>query len=227
MEELFRKFCNYYITDNSVGGLEDLQKLAGKNFDEYKKKTTKFVKNLKKKTAKLGYGIDFESFCALLEKYITIKDDLTDDEKKIYLRNLVELSQIYEINLREELEKYVTVKEPKENKENELFQKMCIYNLRIDSDVEEYNSLKEFAEKNELDFGEINKNSLMLTEEIKFSAEKLGFQPTPEEVPKMIEDYLSKKKNMTDPEKAAYLKVLFYLSVTFNINLRKELTKGK
>ncbi len=227
MEELFRKFCYFFISNGSKEELEKLKKEAGKGFNEYKKKTNKFVKNLKRKTAKLGYNIDFESFCSLLEEYIAIKDKLSDDEKRVYLKNLIELSQIYDVNLREELEKYVTVKEPKEKKENELFQKFCIYNLRIESDVDEYNSLKELAEQNDLDFNEIQKNALMFTEEIKLSAEKLGFEPTPESVPHMIEDYLSKKKNMTDQEKASYLKVLFYLSVTFNINLRKELTKER
>ncbi len=227
MEELFRKFCYHFLTDGPEEELKELEQLAGKDFVEYRKKTNKFVKNLKRKTAKLGFNTDFESFCALLEKYIAIKDDLNDDEKRIYLKNLVELSQIYEVNLRAELEQYVTVKEPKEKKENELFQKLCIYNLRVESDVEEYNALQEFANKNDLDFSEIQKVSLMLTEEIKLSAEKLGFQPIPEEVPRMIDDYLSKKKGMTDSEKAAYLKVLFYLSITFDINLREELTKDK
>ena len=227
MEELFRKFCYYFLTNGPKEDLENLKKEAGKDFNEYKKKTNKFVKNLKRKTAKLGFDTTFESFCALLEKYIAIKDNLTDEEKKIYLKNLIELSQIYNVNLREELEKYVTYKEPKEKKENELFQRICIYNLRPESDVEEYNELKELAEKNDLDFNEIQKNSLMFTEEIKLSAEKLGFEATKESVPKMIEDYLGKKKEMTDQEKASYLKILFYLSVTFNINLRKELTKEK
>ena len=227
MEETFRKFCYYFITDGPKEELEELKKITGKKFNEYKKKTNKFVKNLKRKTSRLGYDIDFESFCNLLEEYIAKKDNLTDDEKRIYLRNLIELSQIYEVNLRSELEKYITYKEPKEKKENELFARTCIYNLRPESDVIEYNKLKEFADKYELDFNEIHKNSLMFTEEIKLSAEKLGFEANKESVPNMIEDYLSKKKEMTDSEKADYLKVLFYLSVTFNINLRHELLKEK
>ncbi len=227
MEETFRKFCYYFITNGPKEELDELKKLTGKKFNEYKKKTNKFVKNLKRKTSRLGYDIDFESFCNLLEEYIAKKDNLTDDEKKIYLRNLIELSQIYEVNLRSELEKYITYKEPKEKKENELFARTCIYNLRPESDVEEYNKLKEFADKYELDFNEIHKNSLMFTEEIKLSAEKLGFEANKESVPGMIEDYLSKKKEMTDSEKADYLKILFYLSVTFDINLRRELLKEK
>lgn len=227
MEETFRKFCHYFLTDGSKEELEQLKKETGKKFNEYKKKTNKFVKNLKRKTAKLGYGTDFESFCSLLEEYIAKKDSLSDEEKKIYLKNLIELSQIYDVNLRQELEKYITYKEPKEKKENELFQKFCIYNLRPETDAQEYNELKEIAEKNELDFNEIQKNSLMFTEEIKLSAEKLGFDANQESLPKMIDDYLSKKKEMTDQEKASYLKILFYLSVTYNINLRHELTKEK
>ena len=227
MEETFRKFCYYFITNGPKEELEKLKQETGKKFNDYKKKTNKFVKNLKRKTARLGYDIDFDSFCALLEEYIAKKDNLTDDEKRIYLKNLIELSQIYEVNLREELEKYVTYKEPKEKKENELFQRICIYNLRPDSNVEEYNELKEFAEKYELDFNEIQKNSLMYTEDIKLSAEKLGFEPSKEALPNMIDDYLSKKKDMTDQEKASYLKILFYLSVTFNVNLRRELIKEK
>ena len=166
MEETFRKFCYYFITNGPKEELEKLKEWTGKDFNEYKKKTNKFVKNLKRKTAKLGYDIDFDSFCSLLEEYISKKDKMTDEEKRIYLKNLIELSQIYDVNLREELEKYITYKEPKENKENELFQKVCIYNLRVESDVDEYNSLKNLAEENELDFNEIQKNALMFTDEI-------------------------------------------------------------
>ena len=46
MNELFRKFCYYFITNGSKEELENLKKETGKDFNEYKKKTNKFVKNL-------------------------------------------------------------------------------------------------------------------------------------------------------------------------------------
>lgn len=82
MEETFRKFCVFYAAEKDEKYLEELKQEAKENTEEYQK-ALKFVKNLKYKAKKLGYNIDFESFCNLLEEYISKKDDLEDKEKGI------------------------------------------------------------------------------------------------------------------------------------------------
>jgi len=91
MDELFRKFCYYYITKDNTISLDELKKESKENFKKYQKKAQKYVKNLQKKVQKLGYNLDFESFCNLLEEYINKKDNLNDSAKKEYLKILVYL----------------------------------------------------------------------------------------------------------------------------------------
>ena len=103
MEKTFLKFCDYYLNKKDEEELKKQEKLSDSSFKEYKQKSQKFVKNIKRKTKKLGFGTDFDSFCNMLEHYIKIKDDLNDLEKREYLKQLVALSEIYDINLRKEL----------------------------------------------------------------------------------------------------------------------------
>lgn len=229
MEEIFVEFCRYYILEEPEENLKHLQEKYPKNFKEYQKKAIKFSKNLKRKTKKLGYNTDFESFCNMLEDYITKKDNMTDDEKKSELKILMSLSKIHDINLREELERYVSYKQTvaTEITPAYIFKKFCRYNLDLNNSVEEFNELKKLAEANSLDFNDLQQTSKVYVEEIKSLTEKLGFTTTEESLYEMIEDYMSKKKFMSDNQKATYLRILLYLSEIYNINLRELLTKEK
>lgn len=233
MEELFRKFCHCYIAEGTKEELEELKKIAKKDFAIYQKKALKFVKNLKRKTQKLGFNTDFESFCNMLEDYINKKDNLSDEDKKNYLKNLVSLSEIYDVNLREELERYVsykTVEEPEYNEEaidqKEIFAEFCRYNLNPETDVEDFNKLKQLALNNNLDFKELHQKAIIFVEEIKLLTEKIGFDTELSSVYKMIKEYQNKKNKMTDTEKASYLRILLYLSELYKLNLRELLTNG-
>ena len=48
MDELFRKFCYYYITKDNTISLDELKKESKENFKKYQKKAQKYVKNLQK-----------------------------------------------------------------------------------------------------------------------------------------------------------------------------------
>lgn len=228
MEELFRKFCCYYNTKDHTITLDELRQEAGKNFKKYQKKAQKYIKTLQKKTAKLGYKTDFESFCNLLEKYINQKDKMNDEDKKEYLRILVSLSKIHEINLREELERYTSYKKKTSDiSEKDIFKTFCYYNLQKESKVKDFNKLKEIALNNKIDFNKMQQKALIFIEEIKQLTEKLGFSTQKEDVYKMIDSYNQNKRYMTDKEKAAYLKILLYLSEIYNLDLRSLLLSSK
>ncbi|HAB67440.1 MAG TPA: hypothetical protein DCE23_08745, partial [Firmicutes bacterium] len=227
MEETFRKFCVFYAAEKDEKYLEELKQEAKENTEEYQKKALKFVKNLKYKAKKLGYNIDFESFCNLLEEYISKKDDLEDKEKRNYLKVLFSLSKIYEVNLREELEKYVSYKKVSNRQitERDIFKQFCFYNLNPNNDVSEFNRLTSICNINNLNFDEINQNSLIFVEEIKMLLEKIGYSTSLNDVYKMIKEYQKEKKNMDNTKKAGFLKLLFYLCEIYNLNLRELITK--
>ena len=224
MEKTFLKFCDYYLNKKDLEELKKQEKLSENSFKEYKKKYKKFIKNIKRKTKKLGFGTDFESFCNMLEHYIKIKDDLNDLEKREYLKQLVALSEIYEINLRKELEQYISYKEQIVD-ERDIFFKFCHYNIEPNSDVKEFNKLKEISEKNKIDFITIQEKAILFVEETKTLAKNIGYGTTKEDLNKMVKDYVNKKANLNDLEKTEYLRVMLYLSEIYNINLREELLK--
>ncbi len=225
MEKIFKDLCNYYIEDNQEE-IKKIEEELAENFPDYQKKAQKFIKNLKHKTKKMGYGIDFESFCNLLENYIKSKDHMTDDEKRTELKILLPLSELHEINLRAELEKYITYidkKEPTKEEHNKIFKMFCIYNLLPNNNVDLYNQLKKTCEENNIDYVETQKQALMYVEDIKLTAEKIGYDTDIDSTNKLMEYYLDHKKEMTDQEKATYLKVLFHLCEVYEIDLRSEI----
>ena len=226
MDNIFRKFCQYYTTDKSEKLLNELRELAQDEFDDYKEETYKFIEELKHSLRELGYTIDFESFCNLLEEYINKKETLSDEEKKKYLKALMNLSELYEVNLREELERYVSYKktEQEEVSEKEIFYKFCKYNICPNNNVDEFNELKQIAIDNNIPFKELQKRSIMFIEELKLSAEHLGFNIEEDSIDFIVKDYLRKKNKMSDYDKSRYLKILLYLSEIYDVNIREMLT---
>ena len=72
MEKLFISFSKCFLLDNAKEGLEELKKEAGKQSGKYQKKASRFSKKLKKDAQKLGFDVDFESFCSMLQNYVNI-----------------------------------------------------------------------------------------------------------------------------------------------------------
>ena len=227
MDKAFRKLCHYFITDGEGETLEEIQEMLQEDFEETKEKAKLFVEKLTAKTKELGYTPDFESFCNLLEEYINNKDKMADEEKTKYLKILMTLSEIHEINLREELERYVSYKqkEPDEQLKKEIFYEFCRYNVKPNNDVEDFNKLKDIAISNSLDFKELQKEAIMFVEETKILAESLGYDIETDSFDYIVQSYLKKKSKLNDYDKSRYLKVLLYLSEIYNENLRARLTE--
>lgn len=224
MDNTFRKLCHYYITNENEEMIKELEENT-EEFSAKKEKAQNFIEKLRQKTNQLGYGVDFESFCNLLEEYINKKDSMEDEEKSKYLKILMTLSEIHEINLREELERYISYKKKDEQEidKEQIFHQFCRYNLKPNNDVEEFNELKELAQQNNLDFKELQKEAIIYVEEIKVLAESLGINIDEISFEEIVNEYLAKKHQLTDYNKARYLKVLLYLSEIFGINLREML----
>jgi hypothetical protein len=136
------------------------------------------------------------------------------------------LSELYEVNLREELERYVSYKktEQEEVSEKEIFYKFCKYNICPNNNVDEFNELKQIAIDNNIPFKELQKRSIMFIEELKLSAEHLGFNIEEDSIDFIVKDYLRKKNKMSDYDKSRYLKILLYLSEIYDVNIREMLT---
>ena len=228
MDKAFRKLCHYFITDGESETLEEIQEMLQDEFEETKEKAQIFVEKLTLKTKELGYTPDFESFCNLLEEYISKKDKMDDEEKTKYLKILMTLSEIHEINLREELERYVSYKqkEPDEQLKKDIFHEFCRYNVKPNNDVDDFNKLKELATSHSLDFKELQKEAIMFVEETKILAESLGYDIETDSFDYIIQSYLNKKSKLNDYDKSRYLKVLLYLSEIYNENLRARLTEN-
>lgn len=226
MDSAFRKLCHFYLTDGTEENLSIIKESIEENFEELNEKAKELTEKIKEKTAKLGYNADFESYCDLLEEYINKKDNMEDEEKESYLKLLMTLSEIHEINLREELERYVSYKkkDPSDAERKNIFYKFCRYNISPNNNVEEFNDLKNIATENSLDFKELQKEAIMYVEEIKILAESLGYDIETDSFENIVQSYLNKKSKLNDYDKTRYLKVLLYLSEIYSINLRELLS---
>lgn len=106
-EEIFYKFCSYYINDNeSIDTYNELLSISKKYdflFNEMQAEAINFVENLKVSLEKLNLTLSFESYNDLLRKYKAEKKHYTDAKKEEYLKILATLARIYNVNLRDEL----------------------------------------------------------------------------------------------------------------------------
>lgn len=116
-EEIFYKFCSYYISDvestDTYNELLDLSKEYDFNFNEMQASTIDFVEKLKISLERFSLNISYDSFTYLLTRYKQEKRKLTDKKKAEYLKILAVLSRIYNINLRDELSNDAIVEEIK------------------------------------------------------------------------------------------------------------------
>lgn len=229
MNDIFQKFCYYLITKGNKEEYEEIKKIAKENkinFKELQDKTLNYVKEITKTAKKLGYSTDFESFSNMLEEYINKKEKLTDKKKKEYLKVLAALSEIYEINLKNELKEFISdAKNTEIINNNTIFNKFCLYNIKEDTTPQEYNELKELALLNDLDFNEINQKSLEYIEDIKTKAEEFNSKVDLDSFYNLLHKYLINKKDLKDKMKTKYLKVLVPLANIYSIDLKTELTK--
>ena len=226
MEKLFISFSKYFLLDGSKEELEALKKEAGRNSGRYQRKASRFSKKLKKDVQKLGFDVDFESFCNMLENYVNIKDSMEEKDKKEYLEILTKLALIHDVDLREELERYVSfkAKEPSDTESKNIFYKFCHYYLNTNNSVEEYNELKELTKEYDIDFQEYQENALSYVEELKNNAEEVGLFTEERLFDESINKYLKNKQEMDDNLKVKYLRVMAPLAAIYGLNLRELLS---
>lgn len=226
MEKLFVSFSKYFLLGGTDEELNILKKEAGKMSGKYQKKASRFSKKLKKEIEKMGFEPDFESFCSMLENYVNIKDNMKDEEKKDYLEVLTKLSYIHEVDLRSELERYVSYKEilPSTEEQKEIFHKFCHYYLNKNNSVEEYNELKDLIKQYNINFEEYQSEAISFTEELKKNAEELNINME-DPFEDLVNYYNKIKKELTNEQKEKYLRVLTPLSYIYNVDLRELLTK--
>lgn len=229
MENAFQKLCQLYLSEENDQVTEEIKNMIANNPPDVNEKAKSLTSKLKKKIEKLGFKTDFESFCNMLEHYINNKKEYNYDEKKEFLKLLISLSKIYEINLREELKRYSTSSTTEENieQETELFYRFCRYNLEPNTDVTEFNTLKELADSLNINYKDLQKQSLLFTEDIKLHIERLNVNITENYFDSLLNEYMLIKANLSTEEKIEYLTILLYLSEIYELNLREIYTTKK
>ena len=70
-------------------------------FKEIQKRSIMFVEELKLSSEHLGYNIEEDSIDYIVKEYLRKKKNMSDYDKSRYLKILLYLSEIYEVNLRE------------------------------------------------------------------------------------------------------------------------------
>ena len=221
MENIFQKLCQYYLNEVEENK-EEYKELIAKASPETKQKAENLVKKIKEKVSEYGFNTDFSSFCDMIEYYIKHKKEFTYAKKNEYLKLLISLSKVYGVNLREELSRYSTPPENNYNiEETDLFYRFCRYNLEPNNDVNEFNSLKEIATKEQLNYKDLQKKSLIFIEDIKIHIEKLGLKITDNYFNNMLNEYMKVKNQLNYKVKVEYLTILLYLSEIYDLNLRE------
>ena len=110
MNEHIRAYYSYFMENKDKKILKDVKSYCKKNKIDFSKLTDKVTRNIAKlkfELTGLGYELSLEGFSKLLEDYLAKKSSLSDSLKKRYLRILVNLSKIYDIDLRTELLKNI------------------------------------------------------------------------------------------------------------------------
>lgn len=227
MTDIIKKTYLYYLTPQPNN--QEYQKLLSMaqeqqiNFDKLTHKVEQSIKRIKQKAQKLGYEIDFESFYNMLQDYISQKDDLEENTKKDYLFILATLSEIYDINLRQELENYVSLKNPQT--EGMLVIKYCYYLMNNEKE-DYYNDLIKLINLNKLDLNLIRIKANKEVSKIKKQTTKLGFDTDIKSFNKMLQDYISQKDQLSQKEKERYLRLLVLLSHIYDFDIKKYLAKA-
>lgn len=219
MDNTFQRLCQLYLSEEKLTRNKEYKKLVKQVSPETLNKVEQLEKKLKKEAKKIGYATDYKSYSLMIENYISQKGTLTEKEKVQYLKLLITLSKIYNIDLRDELNKYNIV--AKNDNKKELFYQFC--RLILDDDYQGINELKKTHEKQET----LYKKALAFIEYIKDKIKHLDLDINSNYFDEILNIYLAKKANLNDEEKTEYLKILLYLSEIYQVNLKKMFLKQK
>ena len=233
MEEIIKRLIIINLNGNVKKEITKIKKECKKeqiDFEKENKKAKVAAEKLQSKASKLGFNATKESFNNLIEYYLMNKKNFKDKEKREYLKLLVLLSELYDTDLKRELEEKQDEKQKQEKQRNleNKCKKSCIrYYLEGKKEEEEYKKVKELAEKKNIDVKKIENNSKKYIEKITSFAKKLGVQPTYEETEKFINKYKKDKKHLNEAEKLDYLRLSTILTEIYDMDLRSELREEK
>lgn len=223
MNEIMLKFYTYLIEENNPSSKEfyELKELAKKNnldFLETYTLAVKKIEEIKEQAEKLGFGIDFDSFCNILEKYLLEKKELSDSDKKNYLNVLAFLSEIYDIDIRAELENYIS-KKAKEQAEKitNLIKKYLKPNYSFNELEEIKNNTKQKSHQEAITYIiDLKRKALDLHTDI----DEISFAET-------MQEYKEIKSTLSDEEKREYLNFLVHLSRIYDVNLKDKIIESE
>ncbi len=223
MKEYFKKLCVYYLNHFNKSFYKKTIKEAKKNNIDTKKidkDAKEYINILKNKLKEFNYkGTKSETY-EMINKYIKIKDDMDEEDKKTYLEILRSLCMIYNIDLRKELIDYIT----EIPKEEDIFVELCKYYLE-DQDENEFNKIKERGKL--INFEELDEKASNIIKDIKKTSKQYDINiVNTDSLYKEIDRYIINKEKYTDEEKSNILKVLAITSKLYNINLKQDI-EGK
>ena len=222
MKEYFNKFCIYYLNHFNKSYYKKLIKNAKKDKIDYEKvdkDAKKYTKILKEKLNEFNYSGLKKEVYEMINKYIKIKDDMDEGDKKIYLENLNSLCNIYSINLRNELKDYVTELMNPEDVYKELFK--CYLEDKSNEDIE---GVRKKC-KSEY-FTDVDEKASAYVKEVKKEYKKYDYIVCNKNcVNTAINNYIMNKDGYSNSAKSEILKMLAIVSKVYDINLKDEITK--
>lgn len=226
MNENIRLYYIYFIENKDKKILKDVKSYCKKNkidFSILTDKVTRNIAKLKFELNGLGYELSLEGFSKLLEDYLSKKSTLNDSIKRRYLKILVNLSKIYNIDLRSEL-----LKTSKEKSIDQVVIRQFIeFHLSPNITEEKIDKLKDILLKKDISYDTLSKKYMPFIDDIKKEATSLNFNTDKESFIKLIDEYNNKKTTLTHEEKVKYLQLIFKLSKIYDIDIKDKLSTKK
>lgn len=222
MKECFNKFCIYYLNHFNKSYYKKIIKEAKKNkidYEKIEKDAKEYTRILKNKLNEFNYkGLKKEVY-EMINKYIKIKDDMDEGDKKVYLEILNSLCRIYNINLRDELKDYVTELMNPDDVFKELFK--CYIEDRTKEEIESVRV------KCKLEyFADVDEKASALAKDTKKMGKKYNYVINGKEsINEAIQYYILNKDSYSNDDKSEILKILALVSKIYDINLKEEIEK--
>lgn len=212
--------CLFYINGEKKEDKEEIFQefyLTDKQYSTILIKAQKKVDRLKKQLTLMSSSLSIDSFYELLEKYIINKGTFNDLEKRAYLQLLLNMSEIYEINLKKELQSFN--KELRQQKEEHLFNECCL--IIVNNEENNISKLKKEASKNKLDFSKIYHEASNYIDTLEADLINTGYSLSRYSFYEIFNNYRQSKSKMDNEQKEKYLRLLLKMSKIYNINLKK------
>ena len=218
MKEYFNKFCIYYLNNFNKSYYKKIVKNAKKEKVDYAKidnEAKEYTRLLREKLKEFNYkGLKREVY-EMINKYIKIKDDMDEGDKKIYLEILNSLCIIYGINLRNELKDYVTELMNPKDVYKELFK--CYLE---DKSLEEIEIIRK---KCKLEyFEDVDEKASNIVKEVKRVCKKYNYVINNKTgFNEAIKEYIDNKDGYTNNTKSEILKMFALVANVYEINLKE------